>query len=595
MKRLLSILMLAMLCLTAAQAKFVYWKYYGSDYEGYGTATQGKGAIYIPADVAQCYVGKTVTGVRVGLNTSADELRVFLTRSLDGEPLLTKDADRANVGNNMVKFDEPYTITGEGFYVGYEFKGEYAAMGISKCYNPNGNWTDLGSGWTNNAADASNPANALAIAARIEGDELPFEVALAGVNNVTTHAGDPFQITGSVLNISDEKILKYRIGYTVGDEEEQYADFEQTIGARSDGEFSISHDGIYSATSVPLKVRLVSAGDRDDVYAANNTANASILFAYVGAQKRAVMEEFTGIYCGYCPRGIVGIQKCQERFGDRFIAIAKHCYSGTPSGLLSPTYDYNIGGGFPKCIIDRRYQCDPGPSKSPGYVSASLSQGCSAGVAVEAYFDEGGDSTQIQARVTAQFTSAHTGGGYRFALAIVEDGVTGYQQANNFSGSSTEMGGFENLPSHASIDFDHVARMGLGVKDGIENSIPKNVDEFHPVVYTATLDVPANVQRKKNLRVVALLINTSTGYIDNAAETGYVKVGSLTGISDVAAVAPAPDVEIHDGQVVAEGFGGSVEVYTIGGVRVPNSGLPHGIYIVRLVGGGHTYVKRIAY
>lgn len=53
--------------------------------------------------------------------------------------------------------------------------------------------------------------------------------------------------------------------------------------------------------------------------------------------KRAVMEEFTGLGCGFCVRGIVGIKKCEDTFGDRFIAIARHTYSGTPDGMRVPS------------------------------------------------------------------------------------------------------------------------------------------------------------------------------------------------------------------------------------------------------------------
>lgn len=518
---------------------------------GYGTAVAGKGAIYVPAEFAKCYVGKKVTGVRVGLSANTDELSVFLTRSLDEAPLLTKAAEFASSGNNTVKFDSPYEITGEAFYVGYEFKGETAAMSVGDSYDTNGNWTDLGSGWVNNATNAVSPDKALAIAIRVEGDVLPMDAALTGVNNVAVRSGNSFQMTGRILNLSAEKITKVRVAYSVNGEA--------------------------------------------DAYAGNNSQSAYVLFPNTEAVKRVVMEEFTGIKCGFCPRGIVGIRTCHERFGDKFIAIAKHCYSGTPTELQSPTYNYNISGGFPKCIIDRRYQCDPGPTKAPPYVSAQLGAGCSAGVDLEAVFPEDGDGSQIDVRATAQFLSSYSNSQFRFAFAILEDSVKGYTQANNYYGSSAQMGGFEKLPSHAAINLDHVARAGFGVLNGIENSIPANVDEFHTVTYATKLNIPTNVQSKDYLRVVVLLLDTSTGRIDNAAEVAYVKTGSLSAIRDLKADSPAPDVEIRNGKVVADGFDGTIQVYSVNGMRLANESLAHGIYIVRLTNGKQTFVKRIAY
>lgn len=342
-------------------------------------------------------------------------------------------------------------------------------------------------------------------------------------------------------------------------------------------------------------MRLVSVNGEADAYEGNNSQSAYVLFPNTEAVKRVVMEEFTGIKCGFCPRGIVGIRTCHERFGDKFIAIAKHCYSGTPTELQSPTYNYTIGGGFPKCIIDRRYQCDPGPTKAPPYVSAQLGAGCSAGVDLEAVFPEDGDGSQIDVRATAQFLSSYSNSQFRFAFAILEDSVKGYTQANNFYGKSTQMGGFEKLPSHAAINLDHVARAGFGVLNGIENSIPANVDEFHTVTYATKLDIPTNVQSKDYLRVVVLLLDTSTGRIDNAAEVAYVKTGSLSAIRDLKADSPAPDVEIRNGKVVADGFDGTIQVYSVNGMRLANESLAHGIYIVRLTNGKQTFVKRIAY
>lgn len=595
MKRILSLLVLVLLFVSAAEAKFTYLRYYGGTLNGYGTAVAGKGAIYVPAEFAKCYVGKKVTGVRVGLSANTDELSVFLTRSLDEAPLLTKAAEFASSGNNTVKFDSPYEITGEAFYVGYEFKGETAAMSVGDSYDTNGNWTDLGSGWVNNATNAVSPDKALAIAIRVEGDVLPMDAALTGVNNVAVRSGNSFQMTGRILNLSAEKITNVRVAYSVNGEEEKFADIEQTIGERSEAEITVDHDAIFGTEPVSYTMRLVSVNGEADAYAGNNSQSAYVLFPNTEAVKRVVMEEFTGIKCGYCPRGIVGIRTCHERFGDKFIAIAKHCYSGTPTELQSPTYNYVISGGFPKCIIDRRYQCDPGPKKAPPYVSAQLSAGCSAGVDLEAVFPEDGDGSQIDVRATAQFLSSYSNSQFRFAFAILEDSVKGYTQANNFYGSSTQMGGFEKLPSHAAINLDHVARAGFGVRMGIENSIPANVDEFHTVTYATKLDVPANVQSKDYLRVVVLLLDTSTGRIDNAAEVAYVKTGSLSAIRDLKADSPSPDVEIRNGKVVADGFAGNVKVYSVNGMHLANESLAHGIYIVRLTNGKQTFVKRIAY
>ena len=62
MKRILSLLVLVLLFVSAADAKFTYLRYYGGTLNGYGTAVAGKGAIYVSAEFAKCYVGKKEIG-----------------------------------------------------------------------------------------------------------------------------------------------------------------------------------------------------------------------------------------------------------------------------------------------------------------------------------------------------------------------------------------------------------------------------------------------------------------------------------------------------------------------------------------------------
>lgn len=112
MKKITTLLLMLLLVATAANAKFAYWGYCDKDIVGaYGSSAYGKAAIYIPAEVAQLYKGCQLTGVRVGLAAQASKLSVFATTDLNATPFAQKVSDKANKGNNIVKFDAAYTIT----------------------------------------------------------------------------------------------------------------------------------------------------------------------------------------------------------------------------------------------------------------------------------------------------------------------------------------------------------------------------------------------------------------------------------------------------------------------------------------------------
>ena len=106
---------------------------------------------------------------------------------------------------------------------------------------------------------------------------------------------------------------------------------------------------------------------------------------------------------------------------------------------------------------------------------------------------------------------------YRVAFVLIENGVKGYTQMNFFSGSTQSIGGYEKYPKNFSLDFQEVAR-GIWPKfDGGENSLPSSLTAAEPVEYTYTIDIPASVQNKRHLELIALLLDGQTSEIMNAS------------------------------------------------------------------------------
>ena len=590
MKKITTLLLMLLLVATAANAKFAYWGYCDKDIVGaYGSSAYGKAAIYIPAEVAQLYKGCQLTGVRVGLAAQASKLSVFATTDLNATPFAQKVSDKANKGNNIVKFDAAYTITGEGFYIGYEVSGLDACIGYVANKTAYSNYTDFGNGWVDNAA---NGANALSLTARIEADNLPVDLSVMGLRDIATKENEPFNVSAKVVNLSATKLYSYRIGYSVDGGEEQFVDFEETLGDRSENVFSFTHPGIKTKGTHKLKVRVVVD---EDVNPANDATECNVLMTSIATTKRVLMEEATGIYCGNCPRGIVSIEKCKEKYPDNFIAIAKHAYDGTPSELLCPSYEYANWGVYPQAALDRRATFDPVLSTTFQYMDAILEKSPAiAGIETQANY-VAGDYTHINVNTNVQFVKDMTNCSFGIAYAIIEDGVTGYQQNNGYAnGKFGELDGWENKPSMATVTLNHVARAGFGIVGGIENSIPVN-DVYSTTIYNhnTVLNVPSNVQNRKNIKVVAFLINRGDhGYVENAVEVPVLEAGE-TSIADITST-PAPDLSLRNGSIVADGFNGKLQVYTVGGQLVKNASLARGMYIVRGTDGKQSFVKKIS-
>lgn len=596
MKKITSLLLMLLLTVTAANAKFAYWGYCDKDILGaYGSATSGKAAIYIPAEVAELYKGCTLTGVRVGLAAEVTYLSAFATTDLNATPFATTVVDEPKVGNNIVKFAEPYTITGEGFYIGYEVKGSKAAMGYVSNKTANANFTNYGNGWVDNAA---NGAAALALTARIEADALPVDLSVMCLRDIAAKVGEPFVVSAKVVNLSATKLYGYSIACSVDGGAETVFDFDETLGERSESIFTYTHPGVATGGKHTLKLRVVSD---EDVNPANDATECRIQTTSISVTKRVLMEEATGLYCGNCPRGIVSINTMHEEYPDNFIAIARHNYTGTPSELLCPSYEYADWGVYPHAAVDRRVDFDPDPTTTRQYVNAILNNiQVVAGIDAKANF-VAGDYSHINVNADVQFTKDFTNCNFALALAIIEDNVTKadgslYAQNNAYAGGSRgTMGGWESKGSMVSIVLNHVARAGYGVKSGIDNSIPSGDVNSNTIYnYNTVISVPSNVRDRNNIKVVAFLINRGDGgYVENAIEVPVLEAGE-TSIADITST-PAPDLSLHNGSIVADGFNGKLQVYTVGGQLVKNASLARGMYIVRGTDGKQSFVKKITF
>lgn len=144
-KKILLILPLLLFAITQQlQAVTCNWGYCNSVVnDQFGSVNKGKGAIYIPAEISKMYEGKQLSYVRVGLAAKAKTVKVFVTKDLNGEYIATRTQRDQLSGFNEIKFAEPWTIDGEGFYIGYEFESDDYALGASTMYNENGCWATI--------------------------------------------------------------------------------------------------------------------------------------------------------------------------------------------------------------------------------------------------------------------------------------------------------------------------------------------------------------------------------------------------------------------------------------------------------------------
>ena len=257
--------------------------------------------------------------------------------------------------------------------------------------------------------------------------------------------------------------------------------------------------------------------------------------------KRTVMEELTGTWCPNCPRGIVGIERLEQRFADRFVPIAIH---GGDSNEPMRVADYDGSafvkgvsaamGGRPSCSFDRVANGDPywGVGNGPHFgadivVGYLLNEPCVADVSVSAAWN-GLLTDQVDCDVATTFRyTSDTDAHYAIMLVLTADSLTGegseWLQVNKLAGQTgldDDLSPFTQGERYMSMAYNHVAIAVKGVETGIDGSVTAPFADGVAQHYHDTFSTAGNtlVQRRDCLHVVAMLIDTQTRQVVNVAK-----------------------------------------------------------------------------
>ena len=303
--------------------------------------------------------------------------------------------------------------------------------------------------------------------------------------------------------------------------------------------------------------------------------------------RTSVIEEFTGTWCGNCPRGIVGLKNLARDFGDRCIAIAVHS-STNPNGTDEPMYNsaYHDNGivptGIPKCKIDRVTETHPYEGTTGGThyglgkdFAAALDVPAEAKVELTAKWENERRNYIVCNAITTFGLNSETAP-YAVIFVILEDGLHGegkeWAQVNYYANENprqlpdSDMDEFYAAPYNITgMTYNHVAIASLGVKNGVAGSIKAPIVKGEAQTFEGRVVMNGNkiLQNPYNLTAVAMIVNTETGAIVNATKA---HVDSFEG----------DGVEAVESDAAARR---SQATYNLQGQRVSGSSLQRGLYV----------------
>lgn len=177
-----------------------------------------------------------------------------------------------------------------------------------------------------------------------------------GASNSYGVTGSNINITGTVMNMGTSPISSYTIYYQQGSNTPVSTAQSGSIASFATGSISNVSFTIPSTGNFPLKVWASVSGDN---YHANDSGKATITGVSNMPNKKLVFEEATGTWCGWCPRGAVGMDQLSDQFPGAATQIAVHDYDP----MMNQAYDAYIGtfiNGYPSIVVDRKVVGDPG-------------------------------------------------------------------------------------------------------------------------------------------------------------------------------------------------------------------------------------------
>ncbi len=354
------------------------------------------------------------------------------------------------------------------------------------------------------------------------------DIALTAIRPV---AGDPatdfatvggnITFGGTAFNNSSATITSFVAYYKVGSGSAVSATITATIGPYSSYNFTCSTP--YTVTALGVQSAMVYLSLSGDTNPANDTLHTTFTGVSFLPNKRILMEDATGTWCGWNPRSIVYLDSMWRTDSNAVSLVEVHNSDPMKSENTRTTnYDSYMAGfisGFPSTRVDRDTVIDPSRILTSytalrnnfGFANMSLTPAYASGVL----------------NVTCNVMPAlNLSGDYRLELVLTEDDVhgssTGYDQHNYYSGGSAgamQTIGYDfaalgtTVPASA-MYYKYVGRYTVpdlsSSPNGVAGSLPSSMTGGATYSYTfSSVSIPSTWHTSR-MRAILLLIDNNT-------------------------------------------------------------------------------------
>lgn len=223
--------------------------------------------------------------------------------------------------------------------------------------------------------------------------------------------------------------------------------------------------------------------------------------------KRLLIEDYTGTWCGYCPRVARAIELVHN-LTDAYVPVAIHRASSSPENATYDPYNFDTTvlenqinvPGYPKGMLNRTTQWNyPEPNNVNQAIGFTQGDNPKMGLAMQASISGGQISLTVKAKCAKDFT------GTKLVVYVLENGLI-HDQYNY----TTYYGAQNPIPNY---EHNHVLRGCLTslLGDAVSDS---EVEVGETYSRSFNVPLPASVANAANVEFVAFMLDANNAAIN---------------------------------------------------------------------------------
>ncbi|MBT8189246.1 MAG: Omp28-related outer membrane protein [Saprospiraceae bacterium] len=347
-----------------------------------------------------------------------------------------------------------------------------------------------------------------------------------------TDVATPLNVSGSIVNVGGQNLTQFDVVINDGSNTITETVTGVDVGPLESTDFSIPVT-LAEPTNFDVTIDIQMPNGVADEDASNNGARAELTGVLDPPGKQVFVEESTGTWCPWCPRGAVFMDLMEENFAETFAGAAIHVGQSTwpdPMEVSSYAQEYvGLVSGFPTLVVDR--SANPGIPGIDDMITFgedlrtfTRNRPSPIGLSLDAQINMDTREMVLDLAITAH---SNIDANYSVAVLITEDHVVGdsfdYRQANNYAGGGQgPMGGWENLANPASggdIEYNHTLRGSVGGFYGDATLVPATITAGETYTHTLSYMIPADHDMTK-LNAIAVVLDNDN---ESAAYNAYIE------------------------------------------------------------------------